>query len=297
MGLTLESILNDTHSGSYALTGNTLDYFRLEIEQCLSEKPDSAQCFSDLHADAKRILAKQPNMALLRRCVNQFFSHFKRILKSGRQEQGILEDTLARLAQIREDLERNLEQISKTGAKLIATSNKVMTISYSTMVEHVLEQANRTKKRFHVFNLKSHPPDEGIRFSEALSGKNIKTTLIADNEMGIFMPEMHLILIGTDRIYEDGFINKSGTLPLCLTAKHFNIPVYLVAETWKILPVHEKAVKFINRDSSEIYSGKYRQLQVENYYLERIPLDLVTKVVCEQGAFETHEFIDWYLKG
>jgi translation initiation factor eIF-2B subunit delta len=246
---------------------------------------------------SRQVLKKQPNMALLRQCSSQFFSHFKRTLKAEKTSVQIFEDILGKLDQIQQKLEENLEQISSSGAKLIAAANNIMTISHSTIVQHVFEKALGQKKRFKVFNLKSHPPDEGVSFAEALGRSGIKTTLIADAEMAVFMPDMHLVMIGADRIYENGFVNKAGTLPLCLTARYFNIPVYLVVETWKILSEKDKAVKFIERDGKEIYDNSDNLLEVKNLYFESIPLEMVNKIVCERGVFETHEFVDWYLKG
>ena len=103
-------------------------------------------------------------------------------------------------------------------------------------------------------------------------------------------------MTGADRIYEDGFVNKAGTLPLCLTAKHFNVPVYLAAETTKILSLSERAIKNPEFPSEEIYKPKSKNLTVKNFYFEKIPLNLTQKVICENSLFETHEFINWYLK-
>ena len=236
-------------------------------------------------------------MALLRRCSTMFLTHFKRILNTEKEKQVILDAAAAKLSEIRKDLEHNIDRIACVGAKLIASSNNVMTISSSTMVNHILVQAHSLKKRFHVYSLKSHPPDEGVRSAEFLLQQKIKTTLIADAEMGLFMPRMNLVLIGADRIFEDGFVNKAGTLPLLVTAKHFNVPVYLAFDTWKILSKKEKAVKFLERENSEIYSNKEHELHVQNFYFESIPLNLVQKVICEEGVYETGEFINWYLKG
>jgi translation initiation factor 2B subunit (eIF-2B alpha/beta/delta family) len=37
-------------------------------------------------------------------------------------------------------------------------------------------------------------------------------------------------------------------------------------------------------------------VDVLNYYFEEIPFDYVSKLICEEGVFEMHEFIKWYLK-
>ena len=82
-----------------------------------------------------------------------------------------------------------------------------------------------------------------------------------------------------------------------MTAKYFNIPVYLISETAKILFEQDRAVKFRKRNAVEIYDNKNNDILVDNYYFERIPLLLIDKVICENGIFDTEEFKKWYLKG
>ncbi len=297
MAISIDMILNDKHSGSLTISRNTLDLFKELLENCVEEKTEPQDCFKKVQSVSKIILKTQPNMALLRHCSSLFLTQFKRILKAEDDTRSIIEAALAKLMEIRKELENNIERIGDIGAKLIAASNNVMTISSSAMVNQILVRAHTQKKRFHVYNLKSHPPDEGVFSAEFLLQQNIKTTLIADAEMGLFMPQMNLVLIGADRVFEDGFVNKAGTLPLLVTAKHFNVPVYLAFDTWKILLKNDKAVKFLERENSEIYNNKTHELHVQNFYFESIPLNLVQKVICEEGVYETGEFIDWYLKG
>lgn len=235
-------------------------------------------------------------MALLRRVNYMLMSTFKRTLATDSPPEDIYKSVLSKLDQLEQEMLQNQKRIIQSGAKLIAASNNIMTISYSTVVRDIFVKAQQLKKRFRVFSLKSHPPDEGVKLAEFLSGNKIKTTLISDAEMAVFMPEVNFVLLGADRVYENGFVNKAGSLPLLLTARHFNIPVYLAVDTWKILPEMEKAVKFIDRDIAEIYADPQTEMQIHNYYFERVPLDLVTKVVCEDGVFEVNEFTDWYLK-
>ncbi len=297
MAISIDTIINDKHSGSLTISRNTLELYQEFLNECTAGNEKPEDCYKSIQTASKTILKIQPNMALLRYCSNLFLTHFKRILKAEKEKQAILDTAAGKLSEIRKELEHNIERIAGIGAKLVAASNNVMTISSSTMVNQILLRAHSLKKRFHVYSLKSHPPDEGVHSAEFLLQENIKTTLIADAEMGLFMPHMNFVLIGADRIFEDGFVNKAGTLPLLVTAKHFNVPVYLAFDTWKILSKQDKAVKFLERENSEIYNDKKHKLHVQNFYFESIPLNLVQKVICEEGVYETSEFINWYLKG
>lgn len=292
----LDSIIRDRHSGSATLTQHSISFCREKINACAASSQSPRDCYELIQNTSRQMLKKQPNMALLRRINFMLLSTFKRSLASDSPPEDVYKLVLNKLDQLEKEIIQNQKRIIQSAVKLVASSSNIMTISYSSVVRDTLILAQKLKKRFRVFCLKSHPPDEGVKFAEDLSGKKIKTTLISDAEMAVFMPEINFVLIGADRVYENGFVNKAGSLPLLLTARHFNIPVYLTADTWKILPEIEKAIKFVDQDLSEIYAEPHTEMQIHNYYFERIPLDLVTKVICENGVFEVNEFCDWYLK-
>jgi len=292
----LDSILEDNHSGSLTITQNAIAFYRAKMEECATAGKPSKDCYEIIQSASKQILKRQPNMALLRRLSYSLTTAFKRTIATNAPKDEIYQSIKKKLDQLESEMLQNQKRIVDSAAKLFVASNNVMTISYSTVVRDIFVKAQDLKRRFRVFTLKSHPPDEGVDLAEYLSAKSIKTSLISDAEMAVFMPQMNFILLGADRVYEDGFVNKAGSLPLLLTAHHFNIPVYLAVDTWKILPEMEKAVKFIDRDATEIYPAPKTQLEVHNFYFERVPLNLVTKVICEDGVFDVNEFCDWYLK-
>jgi methylthioribose-1-phosphate isomerase len=114
--------------------------------------------------------------------------------------------------------------------------------------------------------------------------------------MGTIIKDMNIVISGADRLYETGFVNKIGTLPLALTAKHFRVPFYLACETDKILKEIDRSIRFYPQNPGEIYKNNKFKINVINYYFESIPYTFVSKIICEDGVFETNEFINWYLK-
>ncbi len=292
----LQEILSDNHSGSLTLAYKELDLYETIVAEAQKTQSDLEKLHNKIHDTGKIIIKAQPNMVILRRVSNHLQNHYKRLVKAEKPGSEIYSALLEKIEQIRREFKQNVGKIAQMGAKVIATSNKVMTISNSTLVREIFCKTHAQKRRFEVFNLKSHPPDEGILFAEDLAEKGIRSTVIADSQMGVFLPEMNLVFVGADRIFENGFINKAGTLPLCLAARHYNVPVYLAVETIKILTTRERSIKVQNMNPDEVYRPKNDKISVENSYFESIPLDLVHKVICEDGVFETFEFVNWYLK-
>ena len=83
---------------------------------------------------------------------------------------------------------------------------------------------------------------------------------------------------------------------MAITSNTFNIPFYVACETDKILKEIDRSVRFYNSDPDEVFKTKSKRISVLNYYFEKIPYKYVSKIICEEGVFETHEFIKWYLK-
>jgi len=291
----LDKLLADNQSGSYTLTRNVFATYREYITNFDSDLTVE-DMFDDIHHMSRVLIKHQPNMVLLRRTTNSLISFFKRLLKGEHGREEIKQSLIEKISQIEQDLNENLNNIAVSGSKIIANFNKVMTISNSTAVSEIINAAHEFKRKFEVFCLRSDPPGEGAAFAERLAARGIKTTLLADSQAGLIINDMNLVVLGADRLYESGFVNKSGTLQLVLLANHFNVPVYLAAETTKILKETERSIKLIERDPGEVHEEK-EGLQVINQYYETIPIELIHKVICEEGVYEREEFVNWYLKG
>lgn len=294
MSLDISDILKDNTSGSFTITANSLERYIDYLKNEKDTKNNLEDIFENVQSAAKELVKSQPNMALIRRTHYSFVSYFKRFLKSEKSRKEVLKMMISRLEETRKELDQNLKSIAENGSRLITNFNKILTFSSSTIVRRIFEYADDFKRKFEVYCLKSDPPLEGLQLAEQMNKRGIKTTVVADSQAGVVMDDINMVLVGADRLYENGFVNKAGTLAICLLARHFNVPVYLAVETIKILKESERSIKPVERDPAEVYSGN-KNISVINSYYEKIPLDLVNKVICEEGVFETSDFLSWYL--
>jgi translation initiation factor 2B subunit (eIF-2B alpha/beta/delta family) len=294
----IDLIIKDNHSGSMTLLQNMLKQLEEELVSVKDDKtPDIGALYEKISEFVKEVVKNQPNMANIRRYGFSFTNHFKKLLLQEVKAADIITDLSQTLISIKKEIEDNVQTISRHITKIITHMPKVMTISNSTLVRLSFDEAIAQNKKLEVTCLKSHPPDEGVILAEYLSQFDVRVRIASDFEVGLFMDDINFVLIGADRILEDEIINKSGTLPLCLTAQYFNIPVYLVSETAKILLEQNRAVKFRKRDAAEIYENTDNEIIVDNFYYERVPLKYIDKIICEEGIFDSEEFKKWYLKG
>jgi len=294
MNIDISDILNDNTSGSFTITSNSLARIITYLGEEKGSNTDLETVFENIQTAAKDLVKSQPNMALIRRTHYTFVSYFKRFLKSDKSRKEVIEMMIARLKETEKELNDNLKKIAENGSRLITNFNKILNVSSSTNVRRIFEYADDFKRKFELYCLKSDPPLEGVQLAEQMNKRGIKTTIVADAQAGVVMDDINMVLIGADRLYENGFVNKAGSLAVCLLARHYNVPVYLAVETLKILKESERSIKRVERDPAEVYTGN-KNITVCNSYYEKIPLDLVNKVICEEGVFETTDFLSWYL--
>ncbi len=281
---------------SYKITFDCLNAYMEIIASYEKKKTFSCDAvFDEMHAISRFAIKAEPNKVLIRRTFTHLLNHCKRILKSDRNPKDILNAVKARVLAEREALEENAEKIANMTSKAIAQPNRVLTMSNDYLVVKTLIEAEKQKRHFELFVLKIDPLAEGTEFAEYMAANGIKTTVVDDSQMGVVLPKINLVILSADRIYENGFIHRSGTLPLCLTAHYFNVPVYLAADTRTILFERERSIKFHEQNGEEVYKPKNPEIRVMNIYQEPTPFDLIYKIVCEDGIFEMNEFINWYL--
>jgi len=280
--------------GSSLLITAILEQFEIYISR---DKAASAVVFSDwLSKTGRTAIKKYPNHVTVRKHVTNLVYYVKRSVKSDSDVKELKKKTLARIKEQKDSINNIRERISEAGAKIIFNQNKILTISYSSVVKDILLSANRVRRKFTVYCAESGPLNEGTRFAEELTSAGIQCMLIKDAATMRTLPEMNLVITGADRISTENYINKIGTHILALGAASCKVPFYVAAETDKILKETEFAVRFYPENPKEVYSGKVRQLKAENYYFESIPLAFVSKIICEDGIFDTQEFMKWYLE-
>lgn len=123
---------------------------------------------------------------------------------------------------------------------------------------HITEQGLLTPSEVTV--LLSQPGGEGKDTAKYLEDQDIAVKTVFDAEMGYAVSDCDLVVVGADTLLPDGFVNKVGTLPLALTARHFVKPFYVASPSYKAA------------EKSEI-----------KHPFEFIPSPLITSLITERG--------------
>ncbi len=294
MGYTLDDFKKEGVRGSYLTCNYALKVLQSYIENY--EQTDLIALGEDLNKIARGVVKTYPNMVILRKNVTGVVYYLKRLVKADKPAAEVKKFAIAKINEIKKELENKQKKIGESGAKLIFNQSKILTISYSSHLIEIFKQAAKLKRKFTVYCMESRPSLEGRNFAEDVAALGIPCKLITDAAAGQVMKEVNLVLTGADRVFEDGFVSKTGSLPLAVLAQTFKIPYYIAFETDKILLEYEQAIRFYTENPKEVYPGKKKNVSALNVYFDSVPIEYLSKVVCEDGIFSITEFKNRYLE-
>lgn len=118
----------------------------------------------------------------------------------------------------------------------LESGGTILTISRSSEVLNLVNVIKPGK----VYLMESRPGNESEKFEADLE-KLTDVEVIEDAAIGQFIARSDSIITGSDGFYSDGFFtNKTGTLPLLLTAEYMKKPVYVISSSYKFSNLQSK---------------------------------------------------------
>lgn len=129
------------------------------------------------------------------------------------------------------------------------------------------------------------PLGEGVALAQELAGRGIAVTLVTEAQLAAFVGEAQAVLVGADALFPDGgFLNKVGTRLLALAARVEGIPLYVLADTLKVLPPSlARSPALEEGDPAEVLPAAGPGIEARNLYFEATPGRLVTAYLTEDG--------------
>jgi translation initiation factor 2B subunit (eIF-2B alpha/beta/delta family) len=304
-------IAHDNISGASALARNAAECLDKFASRIMNEHADlEPKSFLDeLTKLAKRLVLTQPDMAPMFIFVNRIlvsikdeYSQIPEQMINDRKKQLKYLCTLTQSYARKIILESKLalEGIAQSYKEIIEPDDTIMTISASSAIEMLLNNANKNDLKFTVFVPESRPMYEGRQMAERLAENGIKTILIADAAMFNFLSDCSKILVGADKVVPSGIINKIGTYGLGIAGKEFSVPFFCACESTKFIPDIIGTIDQQNLHHEEqLFPTKTKvvkppELNVKNIYFDFTPMELVTMCLTENGlltADQISEFI------
>jgi translation initiation factor 2B subunit (eIF-2B alpha/beta/delta family) len=273
----LHEIQSDHRSGALALTRRAGDALRALAQELQNEPEDRARLEIELFA--QRLSEAQPAMASIRNLAERARSAVRQ-----RGPEAMLDVADAFLRALAESTPKIVEHASD----LVFSSQKIITISFSTTVLEILLNAKRRGISCAVICPESRPLLEGVELARALGEREIPATICADALGPSLVAKSDLVLVGGDALAPQGLVNKIGTYPLALAAREANVPFIAALSELKFLSEFDPG-RLPEMDPDELLPNPPpRNVRVLNRYFDLTPLDMLSQVVTEERIYTSH---------
>ncbi|MFH1917912.1 MAG: hypothetical protein ABIJ14_02290, partial [Nanoarchaeota archaeon] len=159
------------------------------------------------------------------------------------------------------------DKINKHVLKLIKNNDVVFTHCHSTNVINALIYAKKKGKKFEGYNTETRPLFQGRKTAKELRKAGIKVTMFVDSAVGVALSgeqgnkKPDIVFLGADALLKNGVVNKIGSETIAKLAKQENIPVYIVADSWKFT---NKKVLMEGRKLDEVWHRAPKGIKLKN---------------------------------
>lgn len=274
----LNEILEDNIHGSRIITSRASSLFRRLIAD---EDVSRSEIINRLRIASRKLEKKHSNLSAVRKFCDAIIT----VLDAAPPRKR-LTTWLNKLLDQWNDL--YVHQITLAIAShmfpVISQAKTLISHSYSSTVCKVLTHIARKYTGAKIIQSVSFPMKEGVAMAGMLAEQKYKIELINDAGIPAEVESCDVILIGADSVSEKEVINKQGTLSIALAASHFDKPIYVLADSSKLIRT-EKVPEIALQNPSELVSIDNKNITVTNKYFDATPLDLFTAIVTEQAAY------------
>jgi len=200
------------------------------------------------------------------------------------------EKSLESIYKLLEKLKSVSEDIAANGIKLFKRKKyTVLTHCHSGEALVVIKKLKRSGKKINVIATKTEPLEQGVKTAKELARAHIPITLIVDSAVGHFMPEINVVVVGTDSMRKEGVVNKIGTKLYAIAAKEHKKPFYVVGNTLKL--DRRKEFEIEQRPAKEVYRelknpSQLKGVKIRNPAFDITPWKFVTAVITEKGIYK-----------
>lgn len=252
-----------------------------ELRRILSDKiSGSAELLFRLNLFLKKRFKKSKDLNLLFPLLEKHLKSFQNInnyLKVLKKKNRSNNLTITFFDSFENNSVSVFDNIFENAKKDLKKKNKILTISNSHTVFEILKRQRLINNKLQVIICESRPKLEGRIIAKRLIKEKIKTEVITESLAAQAVQKCDCVITGSDSIMKNkDVINKAGSLQLAILCRHYNKPFYVAAEKSKF----SNKIEFTQRRESaeEIWRSHPNKISIDNYYFERIPNKLITKV-------------------
>ncbi|MEN6474859.1 MAG: NUDIX domain-containing protein [Syntrophaceae bacterium] len=268
----------DTTHGAHELANACLDFL---LRLCRSSTAVTSETLiTDISDAAQRLRRIRPSMVIIDRTLRMFLDDIPTSASIDAARAGLT----AVIERHRQALEEAAHQAIAQLTKLIPEGKCLLLHSYSSSIAKAL--AGLKLRGCRVIVTESRPGLEGRHTATLCALAGLPVQLITDASVFAALKRVDMVLMGADAITTDGgVINKMGSSTIACCAHALGIPVYILAESRKIVPVDE-APSLEQGMNAEVWETPPAGVMIENGTFERIPPSYIRGVIIEDGVFK-----------
>lgn len=194
-----------------------------------------------------------------------------------------LSETVERVA---ERIEQGKREAAATASETFSDGETILTHDYSSTVLEAIDIAVSEGTHLTVYVTEARPRYLGRKTARHLAAMDrVEVHMLVDAAAGHVLSECDRVVVGMDCIVDDSFYNRVGTFPIAATAAHRDVSLDVVGSGAKIV---DGGFRFENefRPPSEVMREPVEGIEIENPAYEATPVDLVDRVVTDEGVEE-----------
>ena len=275
----IEEIIHNRESGASELARRCLEIamdiiWKIQTDGVSEMKAEIEQFVRDLQN-------ARPSMSPIKNMLQAWLDNLQTLptftlqefrLEAMKTAENLRERSLLAVGQVAQDL-----------LSIIKPNCRIMTYSYSSTVVAALQLC--VDRGIHLVVPEGRPLVDGRKRAEYISATGIETTLISESQIGIFINDVDLVVVGADTILADGaVVNKAGTCLLALAAQAANVPFYVACESFKKSAQTLQEIELECMAPEELGVSETANLHVSNYYFDITPAELITAWITEDGV-------------
>jgi translation initiation factor 2B subunit (eIF-2B alpha/beta/delta family) len=281
------SIAEDDRSGAAQIAERAADVL---VQRALAGEAASAEAFRrEMLATGWALIRAQTAMAPLVNLVNTVLWK----IEESEVPSELRESVVHAAEKFKRQLRQHALRVAEGSLGLIGDGSVVVTISFSSTVQHALTHAQRAGRRLEVLCAESQPGREGRATAEVLVNCGVQATLLPDAEAIAAVARADLVLVGADMLTSSGLVNKMGTNSLATAARAADRPFYTLCGSEKFLPPGFRPPAPANRATSAPLLEIAQEAHIPERVFDFTPLDLLSGIVTEQGVLPIEGIEAW----
>lgn len=286
----VERIIEDIRKlriqGARNVASSALRALSLQIRA--SRAKNLEELYSDILVVADTLAATRPTEPMMRNTIDDIirFALLEIKMQKATTVRAAKKLLVEREEELLGKLDSSLQKIAEYGAKIIPDGSVVITHCHSSSVTSIFKRAGETGKDFEVICCETRPLYQGRITAKELAASGIKTTLVVDGAVNVFMKKADMCLVGADAITSRGdLINKVGTSTVAHIARMHDVSFYSAAELFKYSPltVFGQRERIEERSATEVWDKPPKKIVVRNPSFDATAAHYITGYITDVG--------------